>query len=450
MDDFWTVSAFRGLGYSLDRYGSSSIPERVRAEGEDGMHPGRVGDLTDVVCPPFDVIGERDRAALLERDERNAVRLELSAAPDPYGTAASELARWRGDGTLALQPEPRAYYYAHATSSAPNRLSVHGIAVRVLLESWGARVRPHERTLHGPKKDRLALLRSTATQFSPILAIYFDRSARYRHVMSRAWTDEWRARDADGLLHQLAAVEADARLLGYLARQQLFIADGHHRYETALAYRDEVRSTPPHRDAPRGTLAADWVMAVLVNAEEEAVEIRPTHRLIRGIDAEVVAALPDRLADRWDAVPVSAEEVAKRLGDLDGETRPVVGLVLPGGRGYVLLGRPDALDERLRSERIGIAARHLDLTAVHATVFQDVLGIDVSGEAAGERLIYTKDADDAIARVARGDADAALLVRATPLHQLAAVARAGDVMPQKATYFHPKLLTGLVFNPLED
>ncbi|MFN2484982.1 MAG: DUF1015 family protein [Candidatus Limnocylindria bacterium] len=445
-----TVSAFRGLTYSLDRYGSPEIHPRIRLDAEEAHHAGRVADVTDVVCPPFDVMTDEDRTRLLERNDRNAARLELNPAPDPYRAAADELARWRSDRTLAVDREPRVYYYVHATSSHPDRPSVHGVVVRVLLEPWGARVRPHERTLHGPKQDRLALLRSTTTQFSPILAIYFDRSQRYAHVMSRPWSDEWRARDGDGLLHQLAAVEPDPRLIGYLGRQQLFVADGHHRYETALAYRDEVRALPLRRGGAPGALAADWVMAVLVNAAIEDVEIRPTHRLVRGVDRDTIDALHERLAACWEIQPVAPSAVTAELAALARETRPVVAMALPGDRTYVLLGRREQLEARMRHEPTSTAARRLDLAALHATVLRDILGIDVAREAAGDRLAYTKDAADALSRVTHGDVDAAFLVRPTPLDQLAAVARAGDVMPQKSTYFHPKLLTGLVFNPLED
>ncbi len=141
----------------------------------------------------------------------------------------------------------------------------------------------------GPKADRLALLRATRTQLSPILAIYFDRSTLHDHLLGLPWTDEWRARDADGLLHSLAAVESDARLLGHLSRQQLYIADGHHRYETALAYQAEVRADPAHADAAPGSLAADWMMVVLVNAEREPLEIQATHRLLRRVDEAAIA-----------------------------------------------------------------------------------------------------------------------------------------------------------------
>ena len=445
-----TVSAFRGLTYSSDRYSGATIPARVRLVDEADRHPGRLVDVTDVVCPPYDVIAEPQRTELLERDHRNAVRLEWSAAPDPYAAAAGALEAWRADGTLELAPSPSVYYYSHAVASSPDDPTVQGVVVRVLLEPWGKRVRPHERTMPGPKKDRLALLRSTATQLSPILAVYFDRSERYRHVMARPWSTEWRARDGDGLLHQLAAVEPDERLLKYLARQQLFIADGHHRYETALAYRDEVRSKPEHRFAPDGSLAADWVMAVLVNAELEELEIRATHRMLRGVDGDRLTALTERAAERWEVEAMAAEHVASRLAELAGDERPVIGLVEPEGRASVLIGRADELADRMRLERTSTAVRRLDLAVLHAAIFRDLLEIDVSAEAAGDRILYTKSAAEAVERASEGDVQAAFLVRPTRIDQLAAVARAGDVMPQKSTYFYPKLLTGMVFNPLEE
>ena len=449
MDTARTVDAFRGLTYSLGRYGGDRLPDRVRTREDDERHPGRLADVTELVCPPYDVIGEEQRAALLERDTRNAIRLEFSAAPDPYAAAAAALEAWTAEGTLERGIHPSVYYYSHAIPSTPSDPVVNGVVVRVLLEPWGRRVRPHERTMHGPKKDRLALLRATRTQLSPILAVYFDRSERYRHVMSRPWTDEWRARDDDGLLHQLAAVEPDERLLGYLGKQTLFIADGHHRYETALAYRDEVRALPEHAGAPEGSLAADWVMAVLVNAELEELEIRPTHRLLRGLDQASVDALAEGAAERWEIERVAPEGVAPRLAELESDERAVVGLVVPNAGGFVLVGRPDALDERMQRERASTAVRRLDLAVLHAAIFRDLLGFDVSAEAAGERILYTKDAAEAVARASRGDVQAAFLVRPTRIDQLAAVAGAGDVMPQKSTYFYPKLLTGMVFNSLK-
>ena len=445
------VQPFRGLGYALERFAPSTLPARIRLPDEPEPGPGRrVADLTDLACPPYDVIGPAQHADLLARDPHNAVRVELSAEPDPHAAAAATLAAWLGDGTLERRAEASVYYYGHAEPSNPDEPTVTGILARVLLEPFGAEVRAHEHTLSGPKADRLALLHATRTQLSPILALYFDRSDRYRHVMSRGWTDEWRARDADGLLHTLAAVDPDNRLLGYLSRQRLFIADGHHRYETSLAYQAAVRSESRLAAVPSGQLAADWIMVVLVNAEMEELEIRATHRLILDADPDALRSLvrdPDPL---WQSIPVAPDQLAARLDELREAPHPVFGLVLPDGEGQLLIGDPDAVEDRMRREPSSTAVQRLDLAVLHAAILADRLGIDPASVAAGGRLAYTRSGSEAVAAVARGDAKAAFLVRPTRLEQLAAVATAGDVMPQKSTYFYPKLLTGMVFNPLED
>jgi uncharacterized protein (DUF1015 family) len=440
------VVPFRGLGYALDRYGRAEIPDRVRLPGEAAAHPGRVADLTDLVCPPYDVISGEQGAELLTRDPHNAVRLELNPEPDPHAAAARALSAWIADGTLERRDSRSVYYYGHARPGSPDELVVQGVVARVLLQPWGADVRPHEHTMPGPRAERLALLRATRTQLSPILALYFDRSDRYRHLMARGWSDEWRARDDDGLLHQLAAVEPDERLVGHLSRQRLYIADGHHRYETALSYQAEVRSDPRAAEAEPGALAADWIMMVLVNAEREDLEILATHRLLLGVDAELLRE-PGPL---FEAMPMPAAELPVALDERRDDEAVTFGLVLPGGEGNLLVGRPGPIAERMQSERTTTAVRRLDLAVLHAAILEDRLGIDADAVAGGQRLIYTRNAAEAIARATSGEVSAAFLVRPTRLHDLAEVAGVGDVMPQKSTYFYPKLLTGMVFNPLED
>jgi uncharacterized protein (DUF1015 family) len=433
-----TLRPFRGLGYALDRYAAPAPP---------GM---RIADLSAVVCPPYDVITPSQQAELLARDERNAVRLELSAAPDPHAGAAAALRAWESDGTLERRAEPSAYYYRHARPDAPDEPTVHGVVIRLLLEPFGGGVRAHEHTMAGPKADRLALLRATRTQLSPILAIYFDRSTHHDHLLGLPWTDEWRARDGDGLLHSLAAVEPDERMLRHLSRQQLYIADGHHRYETALAYQAVIRSDPAFADAVPGSLAADWMMVVLVNAAREALEIQATHRLLREVDGAALRSVVREPGPIWEATPVAPAELRERLAAAQEVDGPVFGLVLAGDEGYLMTGDPVAADARMRREPVSAAVRQLDLAILHATILADRLGIDPAAIASGQALAYTRSQAHAIGAVTRGDAKAAILVRPTRLEQLAAVAGAGDVMPQKSTYFYPKLLTGLVFYPLED
>jgi uncharacterized protein (DUF1015 family) len=447
------VRPLRAITYSPERFASPTIPPRIRLPDEPDGGPAagrRVTDLTDLACPPYDVISPEQQQELLARHERNAIRLELPTGDDPHASAAASLADWLSDGTLQRRAAPSVYYYAHASTAMPDDPTVQGVLARVRLEPFGSDVRAHEQTLPGPKADRLAHLRATGTQVSPILAAYFDRSERYRHVMARAWTDEWRARDADGLLHTVAELEPDDRLLGFLAKQRLFIADGHHRYETALAYQAEVRADPALADAPPGALGTDWIMMVLVNAEMEELDVRPTHRLIRGASPAALEALTQDPGPIWRTEPVVADELAGRLEALRDENGPTFGLLLPGGRGYLLLGDQEAARDRMRRERVSTAVAGLDLAILHAALLDDLLGIDGGRVAAGDRLAYTRSEDDARRAVETGEAQAAILVRPTRLEQLAAVATAGDVMPQKSTYFYPKLLTGMVFNPLED
>lgn len=444
------VAPFRGLHYDHGRFGVDPVPQRLRIEDDAGAPPASLADLTDVACPPYDVISDRQRDALLARDPHNAVRLEYSAEPDPYAAAAATLAAWMADGTLARGREPMAYYYRHATAADPDDLRVEGIVARVALQPWGEGIRPHEHTMPGPKADRLGLLRATHTQFSPILAVYFDRSERYHHVMARAWTDEWRARDDEGLLHQLAAFEPDDRVLNHLARQELLVADGHHRYETALAYQAEVRGDARWSGAPAGSLAADWVMMLLVNAEMVELDILPTHRLLLDADVGALRRLVANDDPLWRAEPMAPDAVAAALDAHRFDPAPAFGLVMGGGQAALMIADAAGMDERLRREPMSAAVRGLDLSAIHATVLSDRLGITDVDLTAGERVAYTRDETDARERVARGAAAAAILVRPTRLDQVAGVARAGDVMPQKSTYFHPKLLTGMVFNPLED
>lgn len=428
---------FRGLGYALDRYAEPSAP---------GM---RTADLTQVVCPPYDVITPAQQAELLKRSDHNAVRLELSAEPDPHAAAAAALRAWQADGTLERRAEPSVYYYRYARPAAPDEPAVHGVVARLLLEPFGAGVRAHEHTLSGPKADRLALLQATRTQFSPVLAIYFDASVHHDHLMGLPWTDEWHARDDDRLLHSLAAIEPDERLLNHLSRQQLYIADGHHRYETALAYQAALRADPAWADVESGSLAADWIMVVLINAEREELEIQATHRLIREADDEALRSLVRDPGPIWQAIPVASQQLPARLAELQTAEQPVFGLVLPGDEAFLLVGDAEAAEERMRREPMSAAVRRLDLAILHTAILDDRLGIDPGSVATGDALAYTRSEADAIRAVASGGAKAAILVRPTRLEQLAAVASAGDVMPQKSTYFYPKLLTGLVFYPLE-
>jgi hypothetical protein len=187
----------------------------------------------------------------------------------------------------------------------------------------------------------------------------------------------------------------------------------------------------------------------LVNAAHEAVEIRPTHRLVREVEPDLLRGLISDPGPLWQALPVAPNDLAARLDERGVSTSPAFGLVLQGNAGWLLVGDADGLADRMRREPGSDALRGLDLSVLHTALLEDRLRIGPEVVAAGEALAYTRSEAEARAAVAAGQARAALLVRPTRLDQLAAVANAGEVMPQKSTYFYPKLLTGLVFHPLE-
>jgi len=426
--------------------------------------PEVVADLAAVVAPPYDVIEPDEHARLLARDPRNVVRLDLPAevpGEDPderYRRASRLLSTWRSDGTLHRDPRPSLYAYEQTfvvpgtTSSRVRR----GLFARVGLEPFGpgSGIRPHERTLSGPKEDRYRLLRATNVNTSPIVGVYEDPSGAVpARLVARAATPPLADLvDADGIRHRLWAIattgEADdpaAELAARIGAGPITIADGHHRYETALRYRDERRvGRVPSDDDP-------WesVLMLLLEPVAGPLTVLPTHRVLLGLGPDGLAALLGDVPKVFEATPASADALRAAFGP---------GADAPGGRGrfglwtrdrgWFLDARRDVLDAWLPPG--GAALRHLDVALLGAAL-ERALALDPTRIAEGGRMAYTKDAADAIARVstATDGADAAFLLEPTPASAMIAVAADGDVMPQKSTYIHPKAITGLVINPLE-
>ena len=389
----------------------------VRAVRALRYDTARVGDLSRVIAPPYDVITPEEQEALYARSPWNVIRLILPREEDRGASASRTLRAWVDERVLVRDPEPALYLYAQEyTLPDGSRRRRDGVLCRLRLEAFArAVVRPHERTLPGPKADRLRILRATGANLSAIFGLYARPGEAVRDLLDvreqplldlRGGHRLWRITDP-------ARVE---RFVGALANETIVIADGHHRYETALAYRDEQR----------GNEAAEWVLAYLVNMEEEGVVILPTHRLVRGPippAAEVLAGV----APWFDVV---AAEGARRAGEID--------LVVPGHRHRLRVrpGAPDALPG------VPAAVRKLDIAVLHELVLSRALGLGV------DRLDYTHDDRDAVARVERGEFSAAFLLNAPTIGQVRDVCFAGDLMPEKSTYFYPKLASGLVFSPV--
>ncbi len=435
--------------------------------------PETVPDLAAVVSPPYDVISPEEQRRLLDRHPRNVVRLDLppeepgDAPDDRYRRAARTFAQWRSDGTLRKDPRPAVYVYEQryrVPGSAVERVG-RGFFARLRLEPFGpgSGVLPHERTLSGPKEDRYRLLRATGANFSPIVGLFDDPSGRAAALLAdlASAPPDLEVSDDDGVLHRLWIVparregEAEAEgapaadrateLLDLAGAGPITIADGHHRYETALRYRDERRMTRTCEEDP----AFDYVLALLLEARHHPPTVLPTHRVVVGLGEDGVARLLAGLEELFVVDVVEPVELVERFE---------AGGAGPGGAGRfglatrrgsaILEARRDAFEPLL--PRGGDALRRLDVILL-GVVLEQLCGLDAAAIAAGGRLVYTKSATEAVELVRRGTggADAAFLLEPTPVADIIAVARDGDVMPQKSTYFYPKPLTGLVLNPLE-
>ena len=398
--------------------------------------PGAVGSLSAVIAPPYDVIDDAMRADLAARSPYNVVHIDL---PPSYERAAATMRDWRTRGVLIQEDEP-AVWVLRQDYTAPDgaRRSRTGFFARVRVDEYGpGRIRPHERTHPGPKEDRLKLTRATRANLSSIFTLFPDPNGIAERATAQIASGEpyavvgdetlWRSTDED-LISELQMALADAELL---------IADGHHRYETARVYAEEVGGEGEHR----------YVLMLLCSMSDPGLLVFPTHRLLRGLkdDTPKQVAIRDVLRANFEI-----EELADPK-----ELEP------PRGDGRVAFGYMDSFFKKpfrvtLKDQAIADRAmqgmpepyRRLDTAVLEALVLRGALRMSDDDISHLRGLDYSKDLDDAIDAVTQGRADAGFFMRATPVEQVRRVAETGESMPPKSTYFYPKVPTGLVFNPL--
>jgi uncharacterized protein (DUF1015 family) len=397
------------------------------------------GPLADVVAPPYDVIDARQRAELVARSPYNVVEIDLPDGDEPYAHAAELYTEWQHAGVLVRDSEPALWPLEQRYRGPDGELRTRrGFFARVRVEEYGAgRIRPHERTHPGPKEDRLRLTRATRANLSPIFSLYSDAEGNAWNALSAtAAGAPWgEVTDGDGTVHRLwrcgdpAAIEV---VQTTLADAELLIADGHHRYETARVYAEEIGGEGDHR----------YVLMCLVALEDPGLTIFPTHRLVRGLDAARRAALAEAIERDFVATAVARDQIA-----------PVA------GTGPLELGYVDArqtLHLALRDQSIADAAlaelpsayRRLDTGVLEALLLKGALGLTDEDISHLHGFGYARDAAQALELVESGEYDAAFVLRPTPVEAVREVAASGVNMPPKSTYFFPKVLTGLVINPL--
>jgi uncharacterized protein (DUF1015 family) len=409
--------------------------------------------LAGVLAPPYDVISPQLQEELYAHDRHNIVRVDygeqmpgdVNGVEDRYTRAAAQLRSWLDSGILRRNPRPSLYVHEHGfVTEDGRRLQRTGVFARAAALPWEqSEVRPHERTMRGPKEDRLALMRATRTQTSAVFVLW-DRAQGIAEALAAITAAQpqmsgHHAGEVADEVHRLWVVDdAAARdaVLDALRPATVYVADGHHRFETAAAYAQERRTAEP--DGPDD---ADFAMTLLYlcAAADPAIEVLPTHRLVRPADGvpRTVAELAARLDSRFVVVPQGSLSAAAGGAAALRATRHAFAVAALDGAALVHAPRTEGPSPRSR----------LDVVVLQDAVLGDACGLDTEQISAGA-LAYTRSIDEAQAAVTSGIAALALCVNGCTTEEIIAVSDAGETMPQKSTYFYPKVPTGLVLSPL--
>ncbi len=439
------IKPFRAIRYNLDNL------------GEDAAE--------DVVAPPYDVIDEDQQAAFYDRHPNNVIRLILNRIQpsdtnenNRYTRARRYLVDWLARGELQQDHKPGLYLHHQTFEDVEGQVHTRkGFLGLVRLAEYDQEVvLPHERTLRGPKIDRLKLMKACECNMSPVFLLYEDPDREVARLLEAARDDQV-AMDVttdDDIRHQLWSVfdgEAQCKVAGVLEDTQVLIADGHHRYETALAYRDFRRDVAEERveDAPY-----EYVMAFLVNIHDPGLQVFPTHRVIHDVDGFDYSALIDQLqqSDVFEATELPTElldDPLDLMAQLDeaGNDRPSFVLANGGEVPYLVQftgdGESPVFDDDTPAE-----VRELDVAILHEAIIDRMIGVDKDAQEAKTNLRYMKQLDDAVDALDNDDDQLVVFMNPTPVDQVARVCKSGGKMPQKSTYFFPKILSGLTINPL--
>jgi uncharacterized protein (DUF1015 family) len=394
-------------------------------------------DVSAVVAPPYDQISAETLARLHALSPHNVVRITLpeddpGRGVDRYRRARAVLQRWIAEGLWAAEDEPAIYPYAQRYTVAGRVITrTSFIALGEVSDYAQGVVRPHERTHAGPKRDRLALLEATGSDAGLLFMLVSDPDGALRAATAPARPPIAEARDLRGEHHTLWRITepaAVARVQALMAPRSVIIADGHHRYETAVEY---ARRHPPAR----------WKMMAFCVLEAPGLTILPNHRLVHGVEGFSLERLA-REAGRWFDVEALDDPLAFR------PTSRAIGVVTAGGARVFRL-RDEAFAAIRWPASTSAAWRELAVSILHEGVLEPLLGITAAMLDARTHVEYTAEAAEAVDLVRAGAYQAAFLIAPTTAEELAAVVAEGELLPQKSTHFYPKLLDGLVFHCLE-
>lgn len=430
-------------------------------------NPERVENLADVATPPYDVITPREQLAFYERHPWNIIRLILGKTSETdtpqdnrHTRSAGFFNAWLSEGVLVQDDSPALYLTSLDFSVHSQKITRWGVISRVVLEPFEKGVvLPHEKTFSRVKSERLELMKSCHTNYSPIFSLYSDPRQMVLNTLRQSCSGmapDMTFVDTQGHRHQLwriTDVSVHQRISDFMNGKSLFIADGHHRYETALNYRQLIAARTPGFSPEH---PANFVMMYLCGMEDPGVVILPAHRMVKGISQEKMGAFLTAAKDCFDIGLFSTESginpgvaAEKEDGIVDaGSSRTQIGVVMKNHpKGYLLTLKPGVM-QRMFGREMSEQMLELDVTVLTRLILMELLGLN-HGQLDDESIMsYSSKTDVAVEAVRAGDCDAAFILNSTRMDQVKRIAEAGEIMPRKSTYFYPKVITGQVINRL--
>lgn len=411
---------------------------------------GKIGELC---CPPYDIISEEERLGYIAENEYNVIRLELpKEGGDVYKTAGEVLDMWRNTGVLVHEIKPAVYIYEEEFNAYNKRSSVKGIIVRVKVEEFSKGViLPHEFTLSKAKADRFNLMKATNCNFSQIYALYMDEEHTTLKTIDRLSDrkPDQKFTDNDHVTHKLWIITDEKvieKLVNDFADRKLYIADGHHRYETALNYRNYCRENGISKEGD----PQDYQMMYLVDMQHPGLVVFPTHRMVRDLESfdkdEVLKGCEEYFdIKKFTSVGNINSELAKQYK----QGKKAFGFYCGKGEWYLLVLKDIEVMAKVLPD-LSEASQQLDVSVLHSLILEKTMGIDKENMANQINLTYTKFFEEAIMKVDKGEFQCSFILNPTRVTEIRDVAAAGEKMPQKSTYFYPKMITGMVMNDLNE
>jgi uncharacterized protein (DUF1015 family) len=426
--------------------------------------PAGITDMAQVVTPPYDVITPREQEAFYQRHANNVIRLILGKAQpgdagptDVHTRAAGYFQEWMETKVLVRDDVPAFYVTSVSFTMGEKRLSRYGVIGCVRLEPFEKGiVLPHERTFSKVKTERLQLMQACHTNFSPIFGLYADSNGILKCLaeVDRSQTPDFDFMDDQGLGHKLWRItdkKIQDHITSALSDQCIYIADGHHRYETALNYRNWVRDNTPGFDDNH---PANFVMMSLSSMNDPGMVILPAHRLLKDVPLEAADTFIDKAKAYFEILSFSTEAGMSQALDAFDATlaahadRNAIGLYIKHQSALNVLILKNGIMKQMYTDELPEALRDLDVTVLTRLLMMELLGFDQNRLDDAAKIGYAITTQAAVQAVQEGQAEIAFILNPTKIEQVQKVSRQGLIMPRKSTYFYPKVGSGLVINPL--